>query len=183
MSECPACQRTFETEVGMLSHNGLKHQPPIDGWCQFPDCPNRAKAHKNVYGIKVYRRLCSMHQKRRESEAARKAGRTCSVNGCGKPTSQSLQFCAMHASRLQRLGDVRAEVPPYAMLRCPSEICAAQNCDHLRFKFNGTNSQGSSRYCSAHRWRSKTYGSTFPDIPVPAKKGALKAAAEAMSQK
>lgn len=180
-AECPSCQRSFKNEVGLATHHGRKHLPPIDGWCSVADCPKRAKV-QSKNGIQTIRRLCSMHQKRRETEAARKAGKTCSVISCDKPTSQSLQYCAMHASRLHRLGDVLADVPPNA-IKCVFEICAAENCDRPRYRYNGAHSSMTNPLCIAHLWRRRVYGDVFAGIPVPAKKGALKAAAEAMSIK
>ena len=113
------------------------------------------------------RRWCSMHQKRRETLAARAAGRTCSVSTCERPVVAARLMCSMHWGRLVKFGDVLEDRPPRERLDSPT--CYAPGCERPRLL-------GTGRWCSAHRDRRRRYGKLFLEVAIPARFGELKAA-------
>jgi hypothetical protein len=159
----------------MATHEGRAHLRRNDGHCEVPDCDKPARV-QTVNGATYPRRWCSKHAKQRETKAALAKGNLCRVEGCARPVSQSRSLCAMHLQRLRVRGDVMADVPCGSIPRAngaTSDFCAVEGCAHLRSR------NPSSRYCTAHLWRRKHYGQMFDDIPVPAAKGQIKAAAQA----
>jgi hypothetical protein len=144
--------------------------PANDGHCHAPDCPNPARVAISN-GCLHTRKWCSKHAKQRETAAARAKGNTCIVPECTRPVSQSRSLCAAHLTRLRTHGDVMEGVPIALAVRIQGDACQVEGCERQR---NGK------RLCPAHAWRAQFYGGqTFPEVPIPAEKGALRAAADA----
>lgn len=172
---CPVCGRVLKNAHGLASHIGRKHAQP-DGKCQVPDCEKPARSEVRA-GAKIFRRWCSMHAKRRETAAALAKGNTCSLPSCDRPVAQSRSMCPAHISRLQAHGEVMESVPVRAGVRITSNTCQVEGCDRPRILYRGGPNTTSGRHCPGHRDRLRRYGTTFPDIPIPAPFSALKASA------
>ena len=175
MSECPSCGRVLKNAHGLASHMGRKHTQR-HGQCQVPDCEKPAKSEIRA-GAKTFRRWCSMHAKRRETAAALAKGNTCSLSSCDRPVAQSRSMCAAHLSRQHAHGEVMESVPIRAVVRITSNTCQVEGCDRPRIHYRSGPSTTSGRYCPGHGGRLRLYGTTFPNIPIPAPSSALKASA------
>ena len=87
------------------------------------------------------------------SRTVRKA---CRVDGCDAPSrSHTHGLCNLHRLRLQRRGDVLADLP--AKRAKAGNMCVVEGCGRPDI------SRG---YCSTHRARIKSYGDPLADIPI-----------------
>ena len=179
MIACPECVREFDTQRGVEIHAARAHHPYTkDGLCEADGCPNEKRV-QITHGVTHRRRYCSKHVKQRETQAAKARGNTCRITACDKPVSQTRSLCRTHLYRLTNYGDAEAPLPQ----RPPrSPTCASQGCDRPRMIYVCKGKKKGNPYCAAHRWRVRKYGQTFPEIPVPAPKGMVRAAALAAKQ-
>lgn len=175
MIACPECVREFDTQRGVEIHAARAHHPYTnDGLCEAEGCPNEKRTQSSKNGVLHHRRYCSKHVKQRETRAAKLKGNTCRITSCGKPVSQGRSLCRNHLYRLQHYGDAEA---PLLKKAPPQTTCASQGCDRPRATFlSKGKKKACDRHCPAHRWRRKQYGQDFPEVPVPARLGQVKAA-------
>lgn len=139
--------------------------PKPRGLCETPGCGKPQKRRRGGW-----RPYCSACDKRRESEKNEK--KACEVPDCTNHRFQARRYCGPHAYRLRKYGTLEPPQKPPPL----GPTCAAEGCERERKR--GGRRPGS-RYCAAHWARLHTYGDVFASIPVPARNGEVKAAAEA----
>ena len=83
--------------------------------------------------------------------------KTCSVDGCERDKRRA-GLCSSHYSRLQRLGDVQADIPFRNYIEMGA--CSVEGCEKTRI---------AKGLCETHYWRLRNYGSVRADVPFQIK--------------